>query len=142
MVLRTVGSFRPFINGCGFFLPERLPQLFLALPVRLVGLRCDRQGRFVCGGINLENIDEPPDVWKPRARVYRTEREKGVRLILPDEVVDGEPSPRLAPRRLPPRDIRVFSWRIGRDGFFRRGKHTYSSSSNNNSVGYTTYPMS
>ena len=48
--------------------------------------RCDRQGRFVCGGINLENIDEPADVWKPRARVYRVEKGKGVRRILPDEV--------------------------------------------------------
>eukprot|EP00752_Nemacystus_decipiens_P012990 g11494.t1 len=52
---------------------------------RLNDGRCDRQGRFVCGGINLENIDEPADVWKPRARVYRAEKGKGVRRILPDE---------------------------------------------------------
>jgi len=49
-------------------------------------VRCDRQGRFVCGGINLENIDQPADVWKPRARVFRVEDGKGVRRILPDEV--------------------------------------------------------
>ncbi|CAM9547536.1 unnamed protein product [Scytosiphon promiscuus] len=47
--------------------------------------RCDRQGRFICGGINLENIDEPPDVWTPRAGVFRVEEGKGVRRILPDE---------------------------------------------------------
>eukprot|EP00903_Cladosiphon_okamuranus_P015179 g14033.t1 len=52
---------------------------------RLNDGRCDRQGRFVCGGVNLDNIDEPPDVWKPRARIYRVEKGKGVRRILPDE---------------------------------------------------------
>lgn len=40
----------------------------------------------MCGGINLENIDQPADVWKPRARVFRVEDGKGVRRILPDEV--------------------------------------------------------
>ncbi|CAM9519172.1 unnamed protein product [Hapterophycus canaliculatus] len=58
---------------------EQLPN------TRLNDGRCDRQGRFVCGGINLENIDEPPDVWKPRAGVFRVEEVEGVRRILPDE---------------------------------------------------------
>ncbi|CBJ26783.1 regucalcin [Ectocarpus siliculosus] len=58
---------------------EQLPN------TRLNDGRCDRQGRFLCGGINLENIDQPPDLWKPRAGVFRLEEGKGVRRILPDE---------------------------------------------------------
>lgn len=36
--------------------------------------------------MNLENVDEPPDVWQARAGVYRAERGRGVRRIIPDEV--------------------------------------------------------
>ncbi|CAN0443224.1 unnamed protein product [Pylaiella littoralis] len=58
---------------------EQLPN------TRLNDGRCDRQGRFLCGGINLENIDQPMDVWKPKARVFRVEQGKGVQRILPNE---------------------------------------------------------
>lgn len=51
-----------------------------------VHVRCDRQGRFVCGGINLENVDAPADVWKPLAHVFRVEPSTGVKRVLPDEV--------------------------------------------------------
>ncbi|CAM9297557.1 unnamed protein product [Phaeothamnion confervicola] len=54
--------------------------------VRLNDGRCDRQGRFLCGGINLENVDEPVDVWLPRCGAYRVDRDGKARAILPEHV--------------------------------------------------------
>ncbi|CAM9454072.1 unnamed protein product [Discosporangium mesarthrocarpum] len=57
---------------------------------RLNDGRCDRVGRFVCGAINLRNIDMPLDVWEARVGAYRVEPRGGgqggsvVRGILPD----------------------------------------------------------
>jgi hypothetical protein len=31
----------------------------------------DRQGRLVCGGVNLDHIDEPLHVWKATASTYQ-----------------------------------------------------------------------
>eukprot|EP00904_Undaria_pinnatifida_P006556 jgi/Undpi1/302/HiC_scaffold_1.g00298.m1 len=62
------------------------PDEYEQLPhTRLNDGRCDRGGRFICGGLNQEHIDAPVDVWKPRAGVFRLENGKGVRRILPDE---------------------------------------------------------
>lgn len=62
------------------------PDEYEQLPnTRLNDGRCDRRGRFVCGGVNLENILEPKEVWKPLTRVFRMEKGKGVRRIMPDE---------------------------------------------------------
>lgn len=67
-----------FCNCALFFVSNALFSFFFS---------CDRQGRFLCGGINLENVDAPADVWKPLASVFRVEQGKGVRRILADEVM-------------------------------------------------------
>eukprot|EP00904_Undaria_pinnatifida_P006633 jgi/Undpi1/309/HiC_scaffold_1.g00305.m1 len=62
------------------------PDEYEQLPdIRLNDGRCDRRGRFVCGGFNMADLDEPIETWRPRARVYRIENGKGVQRFLPDE---------------------------------------------------------
>ncbi|CAM9507494.1 unnamed protein product [Ascophyllum nodosum] len=58
---------------------EQLPQS------RLNDGRCDRQGRFICGGMNEENHGQSPDVWKPKVGAFRVEGGGGVRRVLSEE---------------------------------------------------------
>jgi hypothetical protein len=37
----------------------------------IVDLCMNRQGRLVCGGVNLDHIDEPLDVWKATVSTYQ-----------------------------------------------------------------------
>jgi L-arabinonolactonase len=50
--------------------------------MRLNDGRCDRQGRFICGGVNLHHIDEALDIWLPTQSTYQIIPGGAARLLL------------------------------------------------------------
>eukprot|EP00611_Tribonema_gayanum_P013838 TRINITY_DN2505_c0_g1_i2.p1 TRINITY_DN2505_c0_g1~~TRINITY_DN2505_c0_g1_i2.p1 ORF type:complete len:357 (-),score=118.32 TRINITY_DN2505_c0_g1_i2:558-1628(-) len=51
--------------------------------IRLNDGRCDRQGRLVCGGVNLDHIDEALDVWHATVSTYQIGEDMRANQVLP-----------------------------------------------------------